>query len=69
MTGAAAARPGRRQLRAPTWTALLPAFFAVMQDGTDEGRRIAREELRRMARAADLWNAANPPTEDEEPEE
>lgn len=49
----------RRQLKAPTWSALLPAFFAVLENGTDEGKHIAREELTRMAQAADLWNAAN----------
>jgi hypothetical protein len=42
---------------APTWEALLPAFLAVLADGTEEGKRIAREELRRMAQAADFWNA------------
>lgn len=40
----------------PTWTALLPYFFAVLEDGTAEGKRIARDELRRMAQAADNWN-------------
>ena len=56
---------GKRQLKAPTWTALLPAFFAVLENGTDEGRKIAKEELRRMAQAADLWNASNPAQDDE----
>lgn len=35
---------------------MLPAYFAVLEDGTAEGKRIAREELRRMAQAADYWN-------------
>jgi hypothetical protein len=57
----------RRQLRAPTWAKLLPAFFAVLENGTDEGKRIAREELARMAKAADFWNASQPEAEELEP--
>lgn len=41
----------------PTWSALLPMFVAALQHGSDEGRKIAREELQRMAQAADHWNA------------
>jgi hypothetical protein len=48
-----------------TWTALVPAFVAVLENGTPEGRRMAREELIRMARAADLWNAHAPATDKE----
>ena len=44
----------------PTWMALLPVFFAVLENGTDEGRQIAREELKRMARAADRYNENRP---------
>lgn len=53
----------------PTWSALLPAFVAVLEDGTQEGRRIARLELQRMAQAADYWNehakALGLPTDEE----
>ena len=38
----------------PTWAAILPALLAVLENGTAEGRAMAREELARMARAADL---------------
>lgn len=41
---------------APTWAGLLPFYFAVLESGNAEGRGIAREELRRMAQAADFWN-------------
>lgn len=41
----------------PTWVGLAPAYFAVLQNGNAEGRKIAREELLRMAQAADKWNA------------
>ena len=46
----------------PTWAALLPAMLAVL-DNPDESFDVMnakmniRHELRRMARAADLWNA------------
>ena len=40
----------------PTWQAVLPILFAALEDGTDEGKKIAREELRRMAQAADRYN-------------
>ena len=56
----------RRQLIEPTWEGLLPAFLAVLEDGTPTGRQIAREELRRMARAADLWNTRTRAAEDRE---
>lgn len=42
----------------PTWAGLLPVLLAIIQDGTSEGQRNAREELRRMAQAADRWNKA-----------
>ena len=38
----------------PTWEAVLPLLLAAFEDGTPEGRRMAREELRRMASIADL---------------
>ena len=40
----------------PTWTAILPALIAALEDGTAEGKRLAREELKTMARAADVYN-------------
>lgn len=43
----------------PTWRAILPMLRAAVENGTPEGRRIAWEELARMADAADLWNASN----------
>ena len=41
----------------PTWAGLMPAFFAVFENGTEEGKKIAREELMRLARALDAVNA------------
>jgi hypothetical protein len=40
----------------PTWTGLMPAFFAVFENGTEEGKKIAREELMRLAAAVDGKN-------------
>lgn len=40
----------------PTWTGMLGVHVALIADGSSEGRRLAIEELGRMARAADLWN-------------
>lgn len=41
----------------PTWAAILPILCAALENGTDEGRRIARAELQRMAALADERNA------------
>lgn len=40
----------------PTWEGLLPLLIALIKDGPPEGQKTAEEELRRMARAADLYN-------------
>lgn len=37
----------------PSWEGLLPAFLALIENGTSEGRAIAVAELTRMARLAD----------------
>lgn len=39
----------------PTWAAVLPILLAAVEDGTAEGRKIAREELARMAGFADKY--------------
>jgi hypothetical protein len=41
----------------PTWAGLVPAFVALNETGTDEGRATAITEIRRMAQAADAHNA------------
>ena len=41
----------------PTWTDLMPALFAVLQNGTEEGRAIAQAELTRLAKIVDDQNA------------
>lgn len=37
----------------PTWRGVVPLLIAALTDGTPEGRRIATEELYRMADIAD----------------
>lgn len=41
----------------PTWSAVLPILLAAIESGNEEGRRIAKLELSRMAQAADQFNA------------
>jgi len=38
----------------PTWEGLLPALLAVVIDGTSEGQKMAKEQLRHMAKVADM---------------
>jgi hypothetical protein len=40
----------------PTWEQSLNAMYAVLLNGDAEGRKMIREEFRRMAQAADLYN-------------
>lgn len=44
----------------PTWSAIVPVIILGLTHGTAEGRRAAAEELARMARAADAYNASLP---------
>lgn len=37
----------------PSWEGILPYLVVILRDGSDEGQRMAREELHRMARLAD----------------
>mgnify|MGYP000979826760 CR=1 FL=1 len=41
----------------PTWSGILNWYLVVLEDGSAEGKKIAKEELRRMAQAADNWVA------------
>lgn len=42
----------------PTWPAVLPILLAALEDGTEEGKRMAREELKRMAQVAEAAKSA-----------
>ena len=44
----------------PTWRGVLPMLLAGIENGTPESRKIAIEELQKMAEAADLYNASIP---------
>lgn len=39
---------------APTWSSIVPLLLATMRDGTEKGRAMVAEELRAMAKVADL---------------
>jgi hypothetical protein len=45
----------------PTWAAVLPILLAGVERGDQKAREAAKIELRRMADAADKWNARNQP--------
>lgn len=40
----------------PTWTQILPMLLHVIEHGEEPGKQAVRDELRRMAKAADAWN-------------
>jgi hypothetical protein len=40
----------------PTWLAVLPGLLEVIENTKGEGRKIAREEIKTMAMAADRLN-------------
>lgn len=42
----------------PTWRGVLPMLLLVVENGTGEGRRVAIEELERMADTADAHVAS-----------
>lgn len=44
----------------PTWRGVLPILIAALEDGTPEGKRLAKLELANMAKAADAYNASVP---------
>lgn len=39
----------------PTWSGILPALLAVLEDGNAEGKKIAKDELKKMAKVADMY--------------
>lgn len=41
----------------PTWAGILPILILGLTEGTEAGQRQAKEELMRMAQAADAYNA------------
>lgn len=48
----------RRINLTPTWVSLLPMMLLVLEQGeTEAAKQAMRDELLRMAQAADKWNA------------
>jgi len=42
----------------PTWRGALPYLITALIEGTPEGQRLAKIELKRVADLADLYNAS-----------
>lgn len=42
----------------PTWEGMLNYYLLVLENGNEEGKKIAKEELRNMARMADVGVAS-----------
>lgn len=40
----------------PSWEGVLPTLLILLADAGKEGKKVAHEELLKMARAADLYN-------------
>jgi hypothetical protein len=40
----------------PSWSGIMPALIAALENGNDEGRRLARAELMRLAHITDAQN-------------
>ena len=40
----------------PTWAQVMPGYLRVLEDGTDDGKRMAREALMELARKVDQMN-------------
>jgi tryptophanase len=49
----------------PTWESILPILLMTIENGTSRGRKVAIEELTRMAQIADKYVALS---KEEEPE-
>jgi len=43
----------------PTWTGIMPALIAALQNGSPVGENMAREELMRLAGIVDKQNEQN----------
>ncbi len=43
----------------PTWVAAVRIYMAVLEDGNEEGRRAAREDLTILAQKMDAFNKVN----------
>ena len=48
----------------PTWEGILPLLLTAHEDGNAQGRKIALEELTRMAKLADAYVASQSGKED-----
>jgi len=53
----------------PLWAGIMPALIAVLVDGNPEGQRMAREELMKLARQLDQFNAGKLQEQEQEIED
>ncbi len=40
----------------PTWAGIMPGIISILENGSEDGRKIAREELMKLARQVDTLN-------------
>ncbi len=49
----------------PTWAGAVEIYLMALEDGTDTGKEMAREEIRRMAQMLDQINEEHKAQKDE----
>ena len=40
----------------PTWSGIMPGIISILENGNEDGRKIAREELMNLAKQVDSLN-------------
>lgn len=40
----------------PTWAGIMPGIISILENGNEDGRKIAREELMNLAKQVDSLN-------------
>ena len=43
----------------PSWTMIMPGLIHILEEGTEEGKKMARQELYRLAVEVDKVNGTN----------
>ena len=44
----------------PSWSAMVSVILALLQDGNEEGKKVAKEQMKHMAVVADMWVTIQP---------
>lgn len=50
----------------PSWESMLAYYLLVLEEGNDEGKKIAKQELKNMAKIADMFVAQRKAWQDDE---